>query len=117
MTVNRLLEFTRGGRAQALTGNVTLKRGMDRVQVYNPDTNGHKVILPDFSLLKEGGPHFYIVNRSSTFSLDVDSFNAEETFALASDKGVILSVFRTVGDKGWIGVIRDFLGSAIGEVS
>ena len=114
--ISRLLEFTRGGEVTTMTGNISLYKNAPRVQIYNPDTSGRIVTLPDFSILPKGGPHFYIVNISNVNSFDVRSFNNEESFIVATQKALVMSTFRNVGNAAWLGSIRDFLGTAIGAV-
>ena len=117
ITVNRLLEFTRGGVVRTLSSDLVLSKGDQRVQAIDPDTAGRIITLPDFKLLRQGGPHFYIINTSLLHSFDVVSFNSEETFTVAVGKAIALGTFRGVGNKAWFGHLRDFVGTAIGELA
>lgn len=117
MAVNRLLEFTRGGDVNVLSANLLLYRNAPRVQILDPSADGFIVTLPDFQLLKKGGPHFYIVNISDTFTFTVESSNMQESFLITTEKAIVLSTFRDVGQKAWFANIRDFIGSAIGELA
>ncbi len=115
--VNRLLEYTRGGVVNVLGADLVLRKGVERVQMIDPFTAGRKVTLPDFSILKLGGPHFYVANISTIHSMVVESHNAEQSFTLTTEKVLVLSTFRNVGTVAWFAQTRDLIGVATGGVA
>ena len=117
ININRLLEFTRGGKVTTLSGDLLLYRLAERVQVIDPTAAGRTITLPDFQLLDLGGPHFYIINTNVSFSFEVESSNMQESFTIGVGKAGVFSTFRNVGQLGWFVDIRDFLGTAIGELA
>lgn len=117
MAFTKLFEFMRGGDVNTISADVALYKGAPRVQVFDPQSGSLTIVLPDIQTLKLGGPHFYIINISSSFGLTVESFTADETFTLATEEGIVMSSFKRVSVKGWLGHIRTFTGSAIGATA
>lgn len=115
--MNRMLEFMGNGISQALTGNTTLYRGAQRVQMFTPSASGFNVVLPDTADLRLGGPQFYVINLSSTFFLNVKSHNDFDTFQIDPEEGIVLSAFKDNGQKRWFGKIFNLAGTAIGKVA
>ena len=115
--VNRLAEFMGLGVTRLLVADFTLKRGQERVQAFTPDLDNYDVTLPDTANLRLGGPHFYVVNLSDTYFFNVVSHNSMQTYQVDPEKILVLSVFSNVGTDRWIAQVRDFAGSAEGELT
>ena len=115
--INRLLEFMGNSAFQALTSSINLYHAAPRVQVLTPDQDNLDVVLPDTADLRLGGPHFYIINLSDTFFFNVKSHNDFDIFQIDPEKGIVLSAFRSDGQKRWFGKIFDLAGTAIGKVA
>jgi len=115
--MNRMLEFMGNGTFIALTANTSLYRGAPRVQVLTPDANGYTVELPDTAQLKKGGPHFYIINTSDTFTFDVESPNGFDLFSLGTEEGIVLGAFKNDGQERWFGKIFGLTNTTAGELA
>lgn len=75
-----------------MSANVTLGRGWERAQSFNPDGAGRKVILPDARKLKLGGPQFFLLNLHASLGVDVEDAAGGALFTLAAQQGAILSL-------------------------
>jgi len=87
-----------------------------RVQTVNPSSNFLKVSLPKATDLKLGGPWFFIMNRSDTFTLSIRDFLDNELFQLPPEEAVTLSLLsRTSQGGAWFFGIPTAFTTATGE--
>lgn len=62
-------EFYFGGaKTTSITGDISLTQIDGRVHLITPDASGYKIFLPSKTDLKPGGPYFYFINGSGSFT-------------------------------------------------
>lgn len=67
-------EFHYGGASPEhdITADETLTLAEGRTQVFNPTGAGHSLFLPDETTIPDGGPIFFLVNESGTYTMDLE---------------------------------------------
>lgn len=92
-------EFYFGGANYTeLVGDITITALEERVQHYNPDAGGYKIIMPDPTNLSLGGPYFVFINASGSYTILVRNSADDATLATLATEGT-LEVFLGV-DSG-----------------
>jgi hypothetical protein len=69
-----------------LSASRTLVCGSGRVQALTPQFAGIDVSLPDARTLRLGGPHFYVLNLSGSYSLEIRDADGALLETLAANK-------------------------------
>jgi len=93
-------EFYFGGaQLVSLVADTAITVTNGRVQLVTPTASGFKLLLPDNTNLKLGGPYFYIINGSGTF-----------TYLLRTSADVAIA---TIGVNGLITIILGLNASSV----
>lgn len=83
-------EFYFGGAKDHgnVSANVSISLLGGRVQAFTPTTSGLKIILPDYTSIPLGGPHFYLVNQgANAMTIEDHLTNSIATLAASGSAG------------------------------
>lgn len=85
-----------------LTGDITTSEINGRVQCFDPEAPGFKVLLPQIDTVPDGGPIFVFKNLSNSNTLDIRYSTNAVLFTMATDSVIQLFVATISGLKRWV---------------
>jgi len=100
-------EFYFGGaKVFTVTADITITHLDGRVISVNPNAGSYKVKLPSEGGLSPGGPHFYIMNVSGSYAIDITEANGTTVVVnlAANSEAIIVLVRDSSNNIKWMAI-------------
>ena len=92
--------FFGGADVADVSADRTLVCGSKRVQALTPQFSGPDLILPDARTLRLGGPQFYVLNLSGSYTLPVKDGGGSVLTTLAAGDAAICALVEQADAAG-----------------